>query len=150
MKRILRFSSPVIICVIFYERVVIVRFFFFFFSSRRRHTRSTRDWSSDVCSSDLPLATPTQADDTAAILFTSGSTGPAKGVVYTHGVFAAQVEMLRATYGIEPGEIDLCTFPLFALFGPALGMTCVVPVMDPARPAEIDPRLTVDTLRRFG
>src|SRR6266849_10611796 len=26
----------------------------FFFSSRRRHTRSTRDWSSDVCSSDLP------------------------------------------------------------------------------------------------
>src|SRR5437868_11898377 len=29
-------------------------FFFFFFSSRRRHTRSKRDWSSDVCSSDLP------------------------------------------------------------------------------------------------
>src|SRR2546421_8637428 len=28
-------------------------FFFFFFSSRRRHTRSDRDWSSDVCSSDL-------------------------------------------------------------------------------------------------
>src|SRR5438105_7959873 len=28
-------------------------YFFFFFSSRRRHTRSTRDWSSDVCSSDL-------------------------------------------------------------------------------------------------
>src|SRR6266403_3525210 len=31
-------------------------FFFFFFSSRRRHTRSLRDWSSDVCSSDLRLA----------------------------------------------------------------------------------------------
>src|SRR5206468_7076408 len=31
-------------------------FFFFFFSSRRRHTRSDRDWSSDVCSSDLGLA----------------------------------------------------------------------------------------------
>src|SRR5437868_14030287 len=30
---------------------------FFFFSSRRRHTRSKRDWSSDVCSSDLPLQT---------------------------------------------------------------------------------------------
>src|SRR5690348_17413461 len=29
-------------------------FFFFFFSSRRRHTRWTGDWSSDVCSSDLP------------------------------------------------------------------------------------------------
>src|SRR6266849_8952027 len=32
------------------------KLFFFFFSSRRRHTRSTRDWSSDVCSSDLRLA----------------------------------------------------------------------------------------------
>src|SRR5690348_18009386 len=31
-----------------------VLFFFFFFSSRRRHTRWTGDWSSDVCSSDLP------------------------------------------------------------------------------------------------
>src|SRR6266496_4227129 len=33
-----------------------ILFFFFFFSSRRRHTRSLRDWSSDVCSSDLELA----------------------------------------------------------------------------------------------
>src|SRR5207302_3816672 len=30
--------------------------FFFFFSSRRRHTRFSRDWSSDVCSSDLPFS----------------------------------------------------------------------------------------------
>src|SRR5262249_21357055 len=49
----------------------------------------------------------TRADDTAAILFTSGSTGVAKGVVYTHGIFAAQVEALKQMYGIEPGEIDL-------------------------------------------
>src|SRR5262249_43858432 len=86
----------------------------------------------------------------AAILFTSGSTGPAKGVVYTHGIFAAQVEMLKATYGIEPGEIDLCTFPLFALFGPALGMTCVIPDMDASRPARIDPRKAVSQIRQFG
>src|SRR5215475_9008851 len=33
--------------------MVIYLFFFFFFSSRRRHTRFSRDWSSDVCSSDL-------------------------------------------------------------------------------------------------
>src|SRR5437868_8860331 len=32
---------------------MIIFYFFFFFSSRRRHTRSKRDWSSDVCSSDL-------------------------------------------------------------------------------------------------
>src|SRR2546429_4149193 len=34
--------------------------FFFFFSSRRRHTRCSRDWSSDVCSSDLVSVLPTQ------------------------------------------------------------------------------------------
>src|SRR5207249_6251531 len=34
----------------------------FFFSSRRRHTRSKRDWSSDVCSSDLDAAQPLQVE----------------------------------------------------------------------------------------
>ena len=90
------------------------------------------------------------ATEPAAILFTSGSTGPAKGVVYTHGIFAAQVEMLKATYGIEPGEIDLCTFPLFALFGPALGMTCVIPDMDATRPAQLDPHKAAAQIRQFG
>jgi len=90
------------------------------------------------------------ADETAAILFTSGSTGVAKGAVYTHGIFAAQVEMLKATYGIEPGEVDLCTFPLFALFGPALGMTCVIPDMNPSRPASIDPHKAVEQVKRYG
>src|SRR5699024_11937106 len=33
-----------------------IKYSYFFFSSRRRHTRSKRDWSSDVCSSDLILA----------------------------------------------------------------------------------------------
>src|SRR5262249_41296884 len=70
-------------------------------------------------------AASVRSDETAAILFTSGSTGVAKGAVYSHGIFAAQVEMLRRTYGIEPGEIDLPTFPLFGLFAPALGMTAV-------------------------
>jgi acyl-CoA synthetase (AMP-forming)/AMP-acid ligase II len=88
-------------------------------------------------------------DDPAAVLFTSGSTGPAKGAVYTHGIFAAQIELLKATYGIEPGEVDLCTFPLFALFGPALGMACVVPDMDASRPATLDPRKAVAQVRQF-
>src|SRR5699024_12005166 len=39
-----------------YLNKVILSYSFFFFSSRRRHTRSKRDWSSDVCSSDLGLA----------------------------------------------------------------------------------------------
>jgi acyl-coenzyme A synthetase/AMP-(fatty) acid ligase len=100
--------------------------------------------------SGKPVLAATQADETAAILFTSGSTGVAKGAVYTHGTFAAQVEMLRATYGIEPGEVDLPTFPLFGLFAPALGMTSVLPEMDPTRPAQVDPRRIIDTVTHFG
>lgn len=63
-----------------------------------------------------PMA-QTRKDEPAAILFTSGSTGPPRGALYTHGNFTAQVESIRNTYHIEPGEIDLPTFPLFALFG---------------------------------
>jgi acyl-CoA synthetase (AMP-forming)/AMP-acid ligase II len=89
-------------------------------------------------------------DETAAILFTSGSTGTPKGAVYTHEIFGAQVAHIRRLYGIEPGETDLATFPLFALFGPALGMTAVVPEMDASRPAKADPAVIVEAIRKFG
>src|SRR5262249_6524551 len=79
------------------------------------------------------------ADEMAAILFTSGSTGPAKGAVYTHGIFAAQVEALRKLFDIRPGEVDLCTFPLFALFAPALGMTAIFREMEAKRRERVDP-----------
>jgi acyl-CoA synthetase (AMP-forming)/AMP-acid ligase II len=100
--------------------------------------------------SGKPVLAPTLADDMAAVLFTSGSTGVAKGAVYTHGIFAAQLEMLRQMYGIEPGEVDLPTFPLFGLFAPALGMTSVLPEMDPTRPAHVDPRKIIDVVTHFG
>ncbi|WP_435019726.1 fatty acid CoA ligase family protein [Tundrisphaera sp. TA3] len=89
-------------------------------------------------------------DATAAILFTSGSTGPPKGVVYTHAIFRNQVAILRDLYQIRPGEVDLCTFPLFALFGPALGMTCVVPEMDFTRPGQADPTKIIGAIEDFG
>ncbi|MEE9607977.1 MAG: fatty acid CoA ligase family protein [Myxococcota bacterium] len=93
---------------------------------------------------------PVGERDVAAIVFTSGSTGVPKGVVYDHGNFAAQVEMIRTLYDIRPGEIDLPTFPLFALFDPALGMTTIVPDMDPTRPARVDPRKIIEAIEDFG
>lgn len=91
---------------------------------------------------------PTRRDDPAAILFTSGSTGPAKGVAYTHGTFAAQIAALRALYGFEPGEVDVACFPLFALFDVAFGMTAVVPQIDATRPGSCDPALVARALDR--
>ncbi len=99
--------------------------------------------------SDYPMA-ETVAEETAAILFTSGSTGVPKGAVYSHGNFCAQVEMLRNLYDIRPGEIDLPTFPLFALFAPALGMTSVIPDMDFTRPGSVDPRKIIEAIESFG
>ena len=87
--------------------------------------------------------------DMAAILFTSGSTGPPKGVVYRHRHFSAQVEMLKNAFGIQAGEVSLPTFPPFALFDPALGMTTVVPQMDPSRPAKANPELLVRAIDEF-
>lgn len=97
----------------------------------------------------FPVA-PTRADELAAVLFTSGSTGPAKGVCYEHGMFEEQVRLVRDAYGIEPGEIDLPMLPVFALFDPALGMTAVIPEMDPSRPATVDAAGIAQAIRQCG
>jgi len=112
----------------------------------RKAGRDARGQGIDATPS-IALLSP---EDTAAILFTSGSTGPPKGAVYTHAIFQAQVEAFRSLYAIEPGEIDLCTFPLFALFAPALGMTVIVPDMDQTRPANVDAAKIFEAIDDFG
>jgi acyl-CoA synthetase (AMP-forming)/AMP-acid ligase II len=97
--------------------------------------------------SGFPQCAPTAL---AAILFTSGSTGAPTGVCYQHGMFDAQVRLVRETYAIEPGEIDLSLLPIFALFGPALGLTTIVPEIDPSRPAAVDPEKIVAAIRQEG
>jgi len=92
-----------------------------------------------------PLA-DVSPDTLAAVLFTSGSTGAPKGVCYTHGMFDAQIELVRSTYGIVPGETDMAMLPLFALFNPALGTTTVTPLLDPSRPLAADPAPLVAAL----
>ena len=95
------------------------------------------------------IAESVPKDDPAAILFTSGSTGPPKGAVYTHGILNAQVDIIRDHFDIQPGEVDLCTFPLFALFAPVLGMSSIVPEMDPTRPARAIPARIVEPIDDF-
>ncbi|WP_394147856.1 olefin beta-lactone synthetase [Shewanella atlantica] len=88
-------------------------------------------------------------DEMAAILFTSGSTGTPKGVVYSHKMFEAQISALKHDYGIAPGERDLATFPLFSLFGPALGMASIVPEMDASKPITANPDYLFAAIEKY-
>ena len=127
-------------------------------SARVRVTTGMRAWLADATLAEVerdganapPQLADTQPDDVAGILFTSGSTGVPKGVVYRHRHFVAQIEMLRTAFGIAPGGIDLPTFPPFALFDPALGLTSIIPDMDPTQPARADPRKLHAAIARFG
>ncbi len=99
-----------------------------------------------IASQPFPVY-PARADELAAIIFTTGSTGPPKGVRYEHGVFNAQLRLIRDYYQIGPGQIDQPGFPLFALFATALGARAIIPDMDPTRPARVDPRKFVSSLQ---
>ncbi len=86
---------------------------------------------------------PTPGPDTeAAVLFTSGATGPAKGVVYRHHQLETQRDVLAGTYRIRSDDAMVAAFAPFALYGPALGIASMVPDVDLVRPG----RLTADAL----
>lgn len=84
-----------------------------------------------------PLPPPPDGETAAAVVFTSGSTGPSKGVVYRHDQIQAQRDAIGSLYGLTPDDRLVAAFAPFALFGPALGMTTAVPDMDPTEPGSL-------------
>ena len=83
-----------------------------------------------------PPAAPV-GDDPAAVLYTSGATGPAKGVRYRHAQMAAQRDVLARTYRITSADRLVAAFAPFALYGPALGIPSTIPDVDVTMPGTL-------------
>lgn len=98
---------------------------------------------------ETPSVVKTKGNDLAAVLFTSGSTGAPKGVCYKHSMLDAQIRLLKKALNIQPGEVDLPMLPIFALFNPALGMTTVIPEINPSRPATVNPAKIIAAVERY-
>jgi acyl-CoA synthetase (AMP-forming)/AMP-acid ligase II len=98
---------------------------------------------------ELPLAA-VHAGDTVVINFTTGSTGPARGVEYTHGGVAAMCAALPGLYGDTRDAVTFVTLPLLALFASLLGLTAVLAPMDPTKPANVDSARLAAAIAKFG
>ena len=88
--------------------------------------------------------------DPAAVIFTTGSTGPPKGVLYSHGTFHAQIDRIRERYDIHRGSVATwLVFRLFGLFDAVMGVTTIIPDMDPTRPAAVDPSKLIEAAKQW-
>ena len=100
--------------------------------------RATRLDVGDLVAADVgDLPSPPAGDAAAAVLFTSGATGPAKGVRYLHSQLAAQRDALAATYDICSDDRLVAAFAPFALYGPALGIPTALPDVDVTKPGQL-------------
>ncbi|MBH0024406.1 alpha/beta fold hydrolase [Salinibacterium sp. SWN248] len=99
---------------------------------------------------DTPLPAEPRSGDDAAILFTSGSTGPAKGVVYRHGQLSALRDVLARHFDVTADTGLVTGFAPFALLGPALGTRSVTPAMDVSSPRTLTARAVAAAVEASG
>ncbi len=89
-------------------------------------------------------------NDLVAVFFTSGSTGPAKGVLYQNYMLDAQIKYLKNHFKYNSEDIDLCTFPLIGLLLLCLGLSVVLADMDMTRPATLKPQKLINNINQFS
>ena len=86
----------------------------------------------------------------AAIVFTSGATGPAKPVAYTRERIAATRDVLLAHYGFTSEDVLVAAFAPWAVLGPLLGIASVIPRMDASRPGSLTAEALAESMERAG
>jgi non-ribosomal peptide synthetase component F len=98
-----------------------------------------RAGASGMGETGAPLPVPAE-DDECAVVFTSGATGPPKGVAYRHRQVQAQVDLIRRAYALTADDALVAAFAPFALYGPALGIGSAVPDIDVTKPGTLTAR----------
>ncbi|WP_330256439.1 fatty acid CoA ligase family protein [Nocardia sp. NBC_00565] len=88
-------------------------------------------------------------DDLLMIAFTTGSTGPAKGVEFTRAGFAASLRVIEQLHGRPTGFVSLTSVPLFGIFDLLQGAHVVLGPVDPVRVSKADPALLADVVTSF-
>ncbi|MGO1487951.1 MAG: alpha/beta fold hydrolase [Arachnia sp.] len=99
---------------------------------------------------DAPTPPLPPPNATAAVLFTSGATGPAKGVVYRSDQIRAQAGHVKAIYGLTDDDAFVAAFAPFALYGPAMGVASAVPDMDVTSPSTLTAAAMADAVSAAG
>ena len=97
----------------------------------------------DAPSVPLPAVDP---DAEAAVVFTSGATGPSKGVRYSAARIDTQIRTLVEQYNISADDSLVAAFAPFALYGPAMGIPSAVPDMDVSSPGTLTAATLLDAV----
>jgi acyl-CoA synthetase (AMP-forming)/AMP-acid ligase II/pimeloyl-ACP methyl ester carboxylesterase len=111
---------------------------------KARTDLATQPPHSPVSLPDVP------GDAEAAVVFTSGATGPAKGVLYLHRQVRAQLDVVRRTYRLTAQDRIVAGFAPFALLGPALGVGSAVPATDVTKPHTLTAAALADAALAIG
>jgi acyl-coenzyme A synthetase/AMP-(fatty) acid ligase/pimeloyl-ACP methyl ester carboxylesterase len=93
------------------------------------------------------LPEPPTGEDEAVVAFTSGSTGPAKGVVYRHRQVQRTRDVLREHYAITSADALVAAFAPWAVLGPTLGIASAIPDMDVTKPSTLEAVAFADAVR---
>jgi acyl-CoA synthetase (AMP-forming)/AMP-acid ligase II len=97
----------------------------------------------------FPLATTT-SDDPLLISFTTGSTGPPKPAVMTHGGVAAMLRHITGLLQPDDGDVTLVTMPVMAIMDLLVGCSAVLAPMDASKPGDVDAAVITSTINAFG
>ncbi len=96
---------------------------------------------------ELPDAKTTSP---SMVAFTSGATGTPKGVVFTNKMLTAQLKIFKDQFEFEPGRRSLPLLPIFSIFDIAMGVSSVVPPLNPSRPLDLDPKVIERVISELG